>query len=65
MEEKINEIKEEEINENNVIQTYEKLVQFMKEAVNKATSGRKISNKGDMEIGTNSGKNRKSSIKDW
>lgn len=40
-------------------------MQFMKEAVNKATPGRKISNKGDMEIGTNSGKNRKSSIKDW
>lgn len=41
MKEKVNEFKEREVNEENVLQEYEELVKSMKEAVNEATPGRR------------------------
>lgn len=64
MKNKVTEFKEEEINEENVLQEYKKLVKTMKEAVIEATPGRKIKEDEDSKKAVRDGPKRKSVTKD-
>lgn len=66
MKNKVTEFKEEEINEENVLQEYKKLVKTMKEAVIEATPGRKIKeDEVNSKKAIRDGPKRKSVTKEW